>query len=80
MQKIEVGRVYRHFKGTYIYIKDIGYDSETEEECVVYQHLEDNKIWVRKLNMFLEKIDDKRSDNITGQQCRFQLVDLNKNK
>lgn len=78
MRKIEVNRIYRHFKGFYVYIKDIALDSETKEECIVYQHLDDNRIWVRKAEMFLESIDENREDNITKQSYRFELVEFNK--
>ncbi|MDD2203318.1 MAG: DUF1653 domain-containing protein [Bacilli bacterium] len=77
MRKIELNRIYRHFKGNYYYVKEIALSSETLEEYVVYQALyDDNKIYIRKLDMFLENIDQAREDNITNQQFRFELVDL----
>lgn len=74
-RKVEVGEVYRHFKGMYIYVENIVYDSETLERMVVYRHLfkeEDTKSWVRPEKMFLEEIPE-RPDNITGQKYRFEL-------
>ena len=76
MDKVEVGRVYRHFKGNYYFVENVGYDSETKERMVIYKPLytrEDGRtIWVRPEKMFLEEIGD-RPDNITGQKVLFQL-------
>lgn len=78
MKEVKISRVYRHFKGNYYFVENIAYDSETHERMVVYKPLyerEDGKqIWVRPEKMFLEEIS-KRSDNITGQKFRFELVD-----
>ena len=83
MDEVKIGRVYRHFKGNYYFVENIAYDSETKERLVVYKPLyerEDNRnIWVRPEKMFLEQIPE-RSDNITGQKVRFELVnDIEKN-
>ena len=82
-KEVQVGKVYRHFKGNYYYVIDIAYDSETQERMVVYKPLyerEDKKmLWVRKEAMFLSEIPE-RPDNITGQKTRFTLCeDLGKN-
>lgn len=77
MRDIEVGKVYRHFKGNYYYIKDIGIHSETGEEYVIYQALYgDKKIYIRPKEMFLEKADLTRADNIFKQEYRFELMDF----
>ncbi len=77
MNQVEIGRVYRHFKGNYYFVENIAYDSETQERMVVYKPLyprEDGRlIWVRPEKMFLEEIPE-RPDNITGQKVRFELV------
>ncbi len=77
MNQVQIGKVYRHFKGNYYFVENIALDSETQERIVVYKALynrEDSQIWVRKESMFLEEIDKKRKDNITGQKYRFELV------
>lgn len=77
MKNVEIGRVYRHFKGNYYFVENIALDSETKERIVVYKALykrEDNPIWVRSEKMFLEEILE-RKDNITGQKHRFELVE-----
>ena len=79
MRDIEIGRVYRHFKGNYYYIKDIAIHSETLEQYVVYQALYgDSKTYIRQKEMFLEKADITRADNIFKQEYRFELMDMKK--
>lgn len=78
MEQVKIGRVYRHFKGNYYFVENVAYDSESKERIVVYKPLyqrdDGRSIWVRPEKMFLEEIPE-RSDNITGQKVRFQLVD-----
>ena len=78
MKEVKVGKVYRHFKGNYYFIEDIALDSETQERVVIYKPIYErynSKIWVRRESMFLEKIDETRKDNITGQKYRFELAE-----
>lgn len=78
MDVVKIGKVYRHFKGNYYFVENVALDSETQERVVVYKPIydrEDSKIWVRREKMFLEEIDQERPDNITGQKCRFELVE-----
>ena len=56
MKKLEVGGIYRHYKGTRVKILTEGFHSETLEPVVVYLHLEDGVVWVRPKKMFLEKV------------------------
>lgn len=77
MEKVLIGKVYRHFKGNYYFVRDVALDSETKERMVVYSPLydrEDSMIWVRPEKMFLETIPD-RPDNVTGQRHRFELCE-----
>ena len=76
MEQVQIGKIYRHFKGNYYFIEDIALDSETKERMVIYRPLyerKDSKIWVRREKMFLEEISIERPDNITGQKYRFEL-------
>ena len=78
MSEVEIGRVYRHFKGNYYFVENVALDSETKERIVVYKPLyerNDSGIWVRREKMFLEEIPP-RPDNVTGQKHRFELVEL----
>ena len=79
MRDIGIGKIYRHFKGNYYYIKDVAIHSETGEEYVVYQALyDDYKTYIRPKEMFLEKADVTREDNVFKQEYRFELVDVTK--
>ena len=78
METVQVGKVYRHFKGNYYFVENVAYDSETTERMVVYKPLynrDDSRfIWVRPEKMFLEEIPE-RPDNVTGQKHRFERID-----
>ena len=77
MEGVQIGKVYRHFKGNYYFVENVALDSETKERMVVYKPLyprEDSSIWVRREAMFLEEIPE-RPDNITGQKYRFVMVE-----
>lgn len=78
MEEVKIGRVYRHFKGNYYFVENVGLDSETRERMVIYKSLynhsdTDNNIWIRPEKMFLAEIPE-RPDNITGQKHRMELV------
>ena len=71
---IEVQRPYRHFKGKLYYDHSIVTNTETRETLVSYQALyPPYGMFVRSLDMFIEKIDENREDNITKQKYRFEL-------
>lgn len=75
MNEIKSGQIYRHFKGHVIKIITVGTNTETMEEMVVYEHQGNKKIWIRPLEMFLNKEDvSGRVDNTTGQKYRFELI------
>ena len=56
MKKIEIGAIYKHYKGTKVKILWEGFHSETLEPMVIYMHLEDGVVWVRPKKMFSETI------------------------
>ena len=68
MQKVQVGKKYKHFKGNLYQIIALANCSETNEELVVYQSIETNKIWVRPKKMWNEIVDDKNT-------LRFTLIE-----
>ncbi len=77
MESVQIGKVYRHFKGNYYFVENVALDSETQERVVIYKPLyprNDSKIWVRREAMFIEEISE-RPDNITGQKHRFEVVE-----
>ncbi len=56
MPEIKLGK-YLHYKGSYVNVLCIARHSETLEDLVVYQHLDDLNWWVRPLKMFLENVE-----------------------
>ena len=78
MEEVQIGKVYRHFKGNYYFVENIAYDSETTERIVVYKPLyeraDKRQLRVRPEKMFLSEIPIDIPDNITGQKHRFEIV------
>lgn len=75
-RKLKIHGVYRHFKGKMYIVEDVAYDSETEEEMVVYRALYgEHKLWVRPLKMFLSEVDHQKYPD-AEQKYRFEEVDL----
>ena len=73
-RELEVQRPYRHFKGKLYYVHNIVAHTETEELLVVYQALyPPYGMFSRTLEMFLEKVEPGREDNLTNQEFRFEL-------
>ena len=76
MQDIQIGRVYRHFKGDYYVAEAVAHDSETGEAVVIYRKLYgDGGLWVRPLSMFLSKVDQEKYPD-AQQEYRFELQDI----
>ena len=76
MEKVEVGKKYRHFKGHEIEVLGIAKHSETLENLVIYTHLGTGEMWARPEEMFLRDEDvSKKNGNITGQKHRFELME-----
>jgi len=70
MKNLEIGAVYRHYKGTKAKVIGEGLHSETMEPLVFYIHLEDGGTWARPKEMFLGNviIDDREVE-------RFEKID-----
>ncbi|MEI8270229.1 MAG: DUF1653 domain-containing protein [bacterium] len=79
MKKIEIGAIYKHYKGTKVKILWEGFHSETLEPMIIYMHLEDGVVWVRPKKMFLEIIFIK--SHVKGQTSikveRFKKIKQN---
>jgi len=56
MKNLEIGAIYKHYKGTKVKVLGDCFHSETEESMVIYIHLEDGYTWVRPREMFLENV------------------------
>jgi hypothetical protein len=69
-EKIEVGKIYRHYKGNEYLILCIARHSETLEDIVIYKaQYGEGTVWARPLSMFLEQIE------VNGEKVnRFQKI------
>ncbi len=80
-QDLIKGRIYRNFKGKYYYLKDISIDCETREEYVIIQALyPDYGTYQRTKENFFEAGFKNDPQNVTGQDTRFVLVELDEEK
>ena len=76
MQTIQIGRIYRHFKGDYYLVEAVARDSETNADMVIYRKLYgDGGLWVRPLSMFLSKVDRDKYPEVS-QEYRFQIQEI----
>ena len=80
MGEIQVGEYYKHFKGENIYkilatnVIYTGTNIQKElTNLVVYQNIENRKIFVREENELLEEIDEERQKQY-GQKYRIQKI------
>lgn len=76
MNEIKIKGIYKHFKGDLYLVEDIGIDSETNKEVVIYRGLYENTpLYVRELEMFLSEVDKNKYPDIK-QKYRFELQDI----
>ncbi len=75
---LKIHGVYKHFKGNYYILEDIAIHSETGEQYAVYRQLyDDNKLYVRPLEMFMSKVDKIKYPDV-GQEYRFEFQKIDK--
>ena len=58
MQKISIGKTYKHYKGNLYKIIAFAKHSETLEDMVIYQSIKNGTTWVRPKTMWNDIIDD----------------------
>ena len=76
MREIKIKGIYKHFKGNYYLVEDIGISSETEEPLVIYRALYGNtKLWIRPLKSFASEVDREKYPDAL-QKYRFELQDI----
>lgn len=74
--EIQVGKIYRHFKGDLYIIEGIARHTETDEKMVVYRALYgENILYTRPYDMFCSKVDREKYPN-EKQEYRFELADI----
>ena len=77
MRKIEIGSIYRHFKGMSYQVTDIVNDSESNNDdeykkIVIYKALYgDGLKWARPYEMFASEVDHEKYPEVT-QKYRFE--------
>ena len=76
MRKLEVNRIYKHFKGDYYIVLGTGIKSETLEEYVIYRALYgEGKVYLREINNFLSEVDHEKYPNVK-QKYRMEEVNV----
>ena len=76
MRKLEVNRIYKHFKGDYYIVLGTGINSETLEEYVIYRALYgEGKVYLREVNNFLSEVDHEKYPNVK-QKYRLELQEI----
>lgn len=58
MEKLQTG-IYQHYKGGKYELLFVAEQTETKEAMVIYRSLKDNKVWVRPLSNWQEKIEQE---------------------
>ena len=74
LRKFRLGSVYKHFKGNYYILMDIGVHSETSELMVIYKAVKNpGMTWIRPLEMFDSDVDKEKYPDVE-QKLRFEPV------
>ena len=74
--EVKIKGIYKHFKGDFYLVEDTALHSETMEKMVVYRKLyDDNALYVRPYDMFIEKVDKEKYPDVT-QEYRFELQEI----
>ena len=73
---VKIHGVYKHFKGDYYLVEELGMHSETQETMVIYRHLYgDGTLCIRPIESFLSEVDHEKYPNVK-QKYRFELQDI----
>ena len=86
-RKIQIGGMYRHFKGFIVHVLELAKHTETGELLVIYEcyapHFPEYEIdlnediYARPLEMFLSEVDHNKYPDVK-QKYRFELIEEHK--
>ena len=71
---VEVGKRYRHFKGTTHKVLATCKHSETLEELIIYNHEDTGEIWARPIDLFTSEVDHEKYPDVK-QKYRFEKIE-----
>ncbi len=72
-RKVEVGQVYRHFKGNVYEVIALAVNADNREDVVVYKSLNKDKVFVRSYRGFVSEVNKEKYPDV-AQKYRFELV------
>ncbi len=58
---IIIGAIYRHYKGGRYLVLNIAKHTETGEDMVVYENIDNHLIWTRPISMWNNIIDKEKN-------------------
>ena len=71
MKQIHIDGTYQHYKGNIYQVMATAKHSETLEDLVIYKSVDEEKVWARPLEMFLDNV------MVDGEEVeRFKLVNM----
>lgn len=73
-RKVEVGKIYRHFKGHTVKVIAVSQDAEAPGQFYVVYECEDRSVWSRPYGMFVSEVDHAKYPDVQ-QKYRFELVE-----
>ncbi|MCR5726204.1 MAG: DUF1653 domain-containing protein [Lachnospiraceae bacterium] len=74
METIQIGKIYRHFKGGIYQVLCTATHTEINEKLVIYQALYGSfNVFARPVSQFTEEVPDSK-ENVTKQRYRFEEV------
>ena len=80
MREVKPNTIWRHFKGSIVRVITIAKHTETGEELVIYECINNNcinGIYARPLDMFLSEVDQEKYPDVK-QKYRLELIDEGK--